>query len=538
LKDTRGSIAAERIAWCLLLLTLLVTAIIRYHLLGVPLERDEGEYAYTAQLMLQGIPPYQEVYAMKLPGIYASYALLMTVFGQTHQGVHAGLLVINAITVVFVFLLARRMISPVAAAVSAVAFALFSLDQTMTGVFANAEHFVNLFTVSGLFVLLWGLESGTWLKIFLAGLLLGCASTMKQHGLFFVAFALIYVAVFSVMSFPVRKRQVFSRLAAIVAAVAIVFGGLLLTLHWVGVFKSFWFWTVDYAREYVSEISVQKAPANFLANATPVVRSAPLFWALVGVGILGLVKEGLPKQYKIFLIGYAVFSLLSICPGYYFRPHYFLLVLPCAGILVGNGVNAMTAWIREISSQRIQYAVPTLVVAIALAHSIYLQRNYLFSMSPFQITRAIYSANPFYESLELADYIRKHTNPNDYIAILGSEPQIYFYSHRRSASGYIYMYPMMQNDEFAKVMQEAFIADIDKKDPRYILFVNVPFSWLRRSDSPHRLFDWFKDDYRLRKLEVVGVVELLEDRAVYHWQPNVKWPVDSRYWVAVFERTG
>jgi hypothetical protein len=98
------------------------------------------------------------------------------------------------------------------------------------------------------------------------------------------------------------------------------------------------------------------------------------------------------------------------------------------------------------------------------------------------------------------------------------------------------MYPMMENNEFAKQMQQAFIADIETKNPRYILFVNVPTSWLRRPDSPPRLFDWFKDDYRNRKLELVGVAELLDDKTVYHWQPHVKWPVDSRYWVAVFER--
>ena len=32
---------------------------VRWRLLGMPLERDEGEYAYAGQLLLQGIPPYQ-----------------------------------------------------------------------------------------------------------------------------------------------------------------------------------------------------------------------------------------------------------------------------------------------------------------------------------------------------------------------------------------------------------------------------------------------------------------------------------------------
>ena len=45
--------------------------------------RDEGEFTYIGRLMLPGIPPYLMAYNMKLPGIYAAYALLMAVFGQT-----------------------------------------------------------------------------------------------------------------------------------------------------------------------------------------------------------------------------------------------------------------------------------------------------------------------------------------------------------------------------------------------------------------------------------------------------------------------
>ena len=39
-----------------LLLAILIFATIRWRLREIPLERDEGEYAYAGQLMLQGIP--------------------------------------------------------------------------------------------------------------------------------------------------------------------------------------------------------------------------------------------------------------------------------------------------------------------------------------------------------------------------------------------------------------------------------------------------------------------------------------------------
>ena len=47
------------------LITLLVViaflAIVRLRIAGVALERDEGEYAYAGQLILQGVPPYRLV---------------------------------------------------------------------------------------------------------------------------------------------------------------------------------------------------------------------------------------------------------------------------------------------------------------------------------------------------------------------------------------------------------------------------------------------------------------------------------------------
>jgi len=76
-------------AWVVVLLALLFAGLVRARLLSVPFERDEGEYAYAGQLILQGIPPYRMVYNMKLPGTYAAYAIVMALFGQTVRGVLA-----------------------------------------------------------------------------------------------------------------------------------------------------------------------------------------------------------------------------------------------------------------------------------------------------------------------------------------------------------------------------------------------------------------------------------------------------------------
>jgi hypothetical protein len=79
----------------LVLAVMALVALVRLRVADVPLERDEGEYAYAGQLILQGIPPYQLAWNMKFPGTYYAYSLIMSVFGQTAWGIHAGLIIVN-----------------------------------------------------------------------------------------------------------------------------------------------------------------------------------------------------------------------------------------------------------------------------------------------------------------------------------------------------------------------------------------------------------------------------------------------------------
>src|SRR6266480_6050704 len=96
-------------AWIVVGLTILFVLVVRVRLRDMPLERDEGEYAYAGQLLLQGVPPYKEAYNMKLPGTYAAYAVIMAIFGQSPSGIHFGLALVNGASIVLVFLLGRKL---------------------------------------------------------------------------------------------------------------------------------------------------------------------------------------------------------------------------------------------------------------------------------------------------------------------------------------------------------------------------------------------------------------------------------------------
>ena len=82
MKSETAALPARRACWRALALCAIVALVVfvRLRLLQIPLERDEGEYAYSGQLMLEGIPPYQLAWNMKLPGTYAAYAVMMALF--------------------------------------------------------------------------------------------------------------------------------------------------------------------------------------------------------------------------------------------------------------------------------------------------------------------------------------------------------------------------------------------------------------------------------------------------------------------------
>ena len=94
----------SRATWCVVLLAIGFSCFVRLRLLSFPLERDEGEFAYPAQLLLEGIFPYKMAYStLKMPGLILAYVVIISIFGQTIEGIHLGLLFVNTATLILLF---------------------------------------------------------------------------------------------------------------------------------------------------------------------------------------------------------------------------------------------------------------------------------------------------------------------------------------------------------------------------------------------------------------------------------------------------
>jgi len=92
-------------AWIGMALIILFVGAVRLRLRDMPLERDEGEYAYSGQLMLQASPPYKLAYSMKFPGNLRCVRPDDADAWQTAAGIHLGLLLVNVVSIILIFLL-------------------------------------------------------------------------------------------------------------------------------------------------------------------------------------------------------------------------------------------------------------------------------------------------------------------------------------------------------------------------------------------------------------------------------------------------
>jgi len=507
---------------CLVIAAVILAVIIaRIRLLDVPLERDEGEYGYFGQLVLQGIPPYGVAANMKLPGIYLAYALIMAIFGQTTVAIHLGLLLVDLASAALIYAIGRRLFPAdllsgrlsSAALAAAGAFSVLSIGQGVMGLWAHATHFVVVFALAAtLTIMKWGTSRnvGTLLG---SGLLYGVAFVMKQPGILFAPFGAIWI-VWTYWGAAKRGARIGGSLILFFAAAIAPFGVVCLWLWRAGVFSSFWFWIVTYGRQYGSMITLSRGFQLIWLHGWGAATDAWAIWLLAIAGAFLQWRTLKERSSAMFLLAFFALAFAAVCPGLYFREHYFVLILPSLALLasaviadapVANGLFGRTArmW----------------TVAIATVLPLISQRQLLFELSPSQASKLVYFECPFVEAIEVGNYINTHAAKGDKVAILGSEPEILFYAGRRSATPFVYMYSMTEEQPYAARMQDEFIHDIETAAPEYIVMVNNDGSWALQKGSTKRVMDWWPA-YGAAHYEPVGLADMLPGVTNYYWDAS------------------
>ncbi len=500
-----------------LFVILLIITKLRFPFLEIPLERDEGAYAYMAQLLLEGVPPYTQAYSLYFPGVFIIYALTFLILGQTIFAIHFCLLVATLITIVIIFLIGKKLFDPLTGIISGATFGLLGLNPYAQGLFSHGEPFTMLFICSGVYLLLLSIDSEKKILFLWSGLFFGLGLLIKQNVFVFIGLPIVYLC-WSLLKKPRLKRKfyldaIFYFTFGYFIPLAVFFIFCLIT----GSLEQMFFWTFIMPTEMTPPISISRAVYQFKILTLPIIKSSPLFFGVAAIGLLSPLWDKSSRLAVLFIVIFLVFSFFTMSLVFYFRAHYFLCLFPATALLTGVGFYSMNNLIKKISLRRINPIITAVFVFIFFSYSIFDQRKFFFQTKPETVSRIIYGNNPFPESLVIADYIKEHSSPSDKIAILGSEPQILFYADRVSASKHIFMYYLMGNHLHALSMQKEAMADIELTKPPILINVVIPTSWLFQKDSKSMLFHWL-DGFVLKNYKLAGVVEIQGlNTTNYYW---------------------
>jgi hypothetical protein len=468
-------------------------------LASIPLERDEGEYAYIAQRWLRGDVPYRDAFDQKPPGAFAVYAACFVLFGESIESIHWGVQLYTLLTLVGIGWIARRVGGPGAGWVAAVLAAFMTADASVLGNAANTETIMILPLTAGLAVCLAAIDVDSGVLGALSGVCGTLALLSKQVALPNVAWHGL------LLLFCARSRW---RLTLAYAAGG-VFAAVPVVWYFasVGALSDFWDCVVGHNLTYARRVPLEWYPSMFFSTFQGVFRQWLPVFIFAGMGLRSLRAGQGACAGRWLLVGWLAVSFAGVCAGGYFRHHYFIQIVPALAVAAGVGVAADA---RRINPSRPGTAALVFTVA-AVAWGIALDPGYYLRGSPNEKCRWIYGLNPFIEALPAKDYIARHSAPDETVFVFGSEPEILFYANRRSASRYIFAYPLMTPFPDTRDRQASVIRELTAAPPRFIVTISTKLtsSFLDDNNTPTLLFDELIK-MLFRDYQLVGTIGLNE----------------------------
>ena len=453
-----------------------LAVLLRWLVADIPLERDEGEYAYAAQRWLAGDALYRDVFLHKPPAVVAVYAVVLQLFGATPAAIHWGAQVWTLGTLACIVWLGARWIALPAGIAAGLVAVLLTVDPATLGNSANTEFFAILPLTLG--VLIAQARARPLLRAFGAGALGAAALAFKPVVAPVVGFTLLLL-----LAAPGARALRLLAWALGGLAVATPVAGAFVAA---GTFAEFWDATVLYNLAYGSFVSFRDS-GDTLALQVRALR--PALWpvalaaALAPIVLLPPRRAGRGRRVAI-AAGWLAAALLAVLAGGYLRRHYFVYLVPPLALLAGAGLHGVA---RCVASGRIASALAPLLALGIVAHAVAVSPWYYFPSSEEHRVRRIYQQNPFFESLPIAAWLAARSEPDDSIFIFGSEPQILFYAKRRSATRYMFVYPL--HAPFGRVVerQREALREVREARPRFVVACFLRTSLLEYPDTPHEL---------------------------------------------------
>lgn len=521
-------------------IVLIIIFIIRKNFLTIPFERDEGSYAYAGKIILDGAVTFRDIGSQRLDGVFYAYALLVGIFGYSVKALHVAFLVINILSAVMMFFLVKKLSNNLAGLAATAFFALLSMTAFASGFTIQSEHLVAFFVIGAFLCLIHFFDSKKFWLLILSGILFSFAFQVKQTSFFygFLAGALLIFKLIFTDKVNIKKLllSVFIFCLSILLPVIID----LLIIYKNGAWADFKLWFFDIRSQYTSLIKFDQG-LNYLSYSfANIYKSYKFFWIISFIGTFTVFFTNLSLWKKIAVAGLNIAGFLTIVPGYHYYGHYFLQWIPAVCISAAIFIYTIQYVLAEKFKLKAgSILIPLIIIILSVVSNLSSLSKYYFNPNHTRILREVYGINPFPESKVIADKLNTLMKPEDKLAVFGTEIQMYVYTNKKSpsrfaGSGALLEFPVAQSKDW----QKEFISDVEKAEPKFLVFFSHAISWMANSKSENLIFPWF-DKFTAANYKLIGFADMLDNTTNYVWEPELdmaKNPPQSKYKIFIFQR--
>lgn len=495
----------EPVTWASLAIALIIAAL---PTLLYPLTRDQGIYAYIADLMRQGGAPFRDAWELKPPAVYFVYQLAFLLFGRSELGVRLFDVLYALVSAGAVCALAweafrDRHIAVLSGWLYAFCYYFMVHFHSM----ATPEAFMTPFLLISIYGLLRGARKHSRPSWLFGGVAGGFVFWFKPTAGLPILAVLIWACV------ELWRERLYGR--AILSRVAVfALGGMLgllpigLYLYGHGLREMLEIWSAYGAGAYLEAPGLARG-SGILAMLDVIVaymRDWQLLLWLSLTGAIGAFAWRRRNRNGEALVLFWLFSALAtLVQGKLFEYHWIPVLAPTVVL------SAMSlVWIAQHLQERLSILlcdmrnIFVVVVIIGLVMWLGYDRIVRYRSALAYVTGRL-SAERYYAQFNIgqdfsptatrnaAAYLRTHTQPGETVLIWGVEPLVNFLAERRSPTNFISFYVLVTGkgrNPRLEAWRQDFLEDIRRTPPTYIVLVNNDISPLAPYGSRVQLSDF------------------------------------------------
>jgi len=509
---------AKRGRWALLGGVGLIVLMVGLPTLNYPFRRDHGEFAATAQVILDGGAPYRDVWNPKPPAVFFLYSAVMAVAGPNMMAIRAMDLMAAVLVAVLLADLGWKLWGKLGGVIAGVGYGALYFSHRAEDLAQNDGFMTVVLVFSAVcFLYAWRRSRPLWFVA--AGVFAGLGIAFKYPTGLWMLFLLGWLLFDRKKALRERFRQSAWLLGGVLA-IWIPLALYLAVSHALPHLLESIRVTVGYTQLYAAQglgLTLLLAFGYFFILK----QFGPSVLAVASLAVRP--RSGERKALYHFTWGWLLVALATVCVQLKFYDYHWLLLLPPLALLMGGGALALSrffAWLlQRFGVNRWQPAALWLSGGMVLAFLLFRVLSYPWLVEGYgyrwlatdeqtYLARFGEEQDNYLVNVKVAEYVTANSIPADTLFIWGFEPVVYVLSDRQPATRFIYSYPLVGR-WYPEYWRQEVVDQLRQSPPAFILIL--------KNDSLE-VVTGVQTDSATQFQEFSGLLDLVEQDYVWDQQ--------------------